>query len=264
MKKLSVVTINFNNAIGLRKTVESVMDQTFKDFEYIIIDGGSTDGSVEIIERYEDRIDYWISEPDKGIYNALNKGIDKVKGEYIYFLNSGDAVYDSHVFENIIDQLNDQDIIYGDIFIDGTEKQWTKNYPDELSFTYFLTDGLPHSSGAFIRKDAFRDDLKYYDENLKIVADRKWFMIAIFKKNYSYKYLSKTLGKFEYGNGLSSKLENRSLLLLERQLVLDTEFKNIKREIEFLNQQINLYKNAVGHKWFRYYNGIRRLLKKRK
>ena len=88
--KLSVITINFNNRDGLRKTIESVVNQTYNDFEYIIIDGGSTDGSVDVIKEYADRIDYWVSEPDKGIYNAMNKGIDVAKGEYCIFMNSGD------------------------------------------------------------------------------------------------------------------------------------------------------------------------------
>ena len=81
--KLSVITINYNNRDGLKKTIESVVNQTYKDFEYIIIDGGSTDGSVEVLKEYSDKIDYWVSEPDKGIYNAMNKGIDIAKGEYV-------------------------------------------------------------------------------------------------------------------------------------------------------------------------------------
>jgi glycosyltransferase involved in cell wall biosynthesis len=88
--KLSVITINYNNAIGLRKTIESVVNQTFRDYEYIIIDGGSTDGSVDVIKEYADKIDYWVSEPDKGIYNAMNKGVAAAHGEYTNFLNSGD------------------------------------------------------------------------------------------------------------------------------------------------------------------------------
>lgn len=87
--KYSIITINYNNADGLRRTIESVVNQTYKDIEYIIIDGGSTDGSVDVIKEYGSQIDYWVSEPDKGIYNAMNKGILQAHGEYLNFMNSG-------------------------------------------------------------------------------------------------------------------------------------------------------------------------------
>ena len=88
MKKYTIITINFNNSAELRQTIESVLGQTMKDFEYIVIDGGSTDGSVEVIKDYADHIDYWVSEPDKGVYNAMNKGLGKAHGEYVNFMNS--------------------------------------------------------------------------------------------------------------------------------------------------------------------------------
>ena len=99
--KLSVITINFNNRDGLRKTIESVVNQTYKDFEYIVIDGGSTDGSVDVIKEYTDRIDYWVSEPDKGIYNAMNKGIDVAQGEYCLFLNCMGILNEKHLLDII-------------------------------------------------------------------------------------------------------------------------------------------------------------------
>jgi len=112
--KLSIITVNLNNAEGLRKTIESVVTQTFTDFEYIIIDGGSTDGSVEIIKLYADKITYWVSEPDKGIYNGMNKGIMVAKGEYCQFLNSGDWLVNENVLKEV---FADVDIVYGDLKI---------------------------------------------------------------------------------------------------------------------------------------------------
>ena len=90
---ISIITINFNDKIGLQRTFDSVFAQDFNDFEYIVIDGGSNDGSKELIEENTDKISYWISEPDKGIYNAMNKGIKVANGEYLLFLNSGDKFY---------------------------------------------------------------------------------------------------------------------------------------------------------------------------
>lgn len=120
--KLSIITVNRNNTEGLRKTIESVVSQTYTDFEYIIIDGASTDGSVDIIKEYADRITYWVSEPDNGIYNAMNKGILKAKGEYLQFLNSGDWLVDEGVLQTMIKYTDDVDILIGNIYlINGTE-----------------------------------------------------------------------------------------------------------------------------------------------
>ena len=94
--KFSIISINYNHSDGLRKTIQSVVNQTFTDFEYIIIDGGSEDGSVEVIKDYSDKITYWISERDKGIYNGMNKGIAQAKGTYINFMNSGDVFYSNN------------------------------------------------------------------------------------------------------------------------------------------------------------------------
>ena len=92
--KISVITINYNNKSGLEKTIQSVISQTYFELEYIIIDGGSSDGSIDVIKKYENKIDYWISEQDKGIYNAMNKGIAQAHGEYCNFMNSGDCFHD--------------------------------------------------------------------------------------------------------------------------------------------------------------------------
>ena len=91
--KYSIITVNFNNKEGLRKTIESVIHQTFHDFEFIVIDGGSTDGSADVLKEYHTQIDYWVSEPDGGIYQGMNKGIKKATGDYLNFMNSGDCFF---------------------------------------------------------------------------------------------------------------------------------------------------------------------------
>ena len=111
---LSIITINLNNREGLRKTIESVVNQTFQDFEFIVIDGASTDGSVEVIQDYP-RINYWISEPDTGIYNAMNKGIAKATGEYCLFLNSGDTLFQINTLTGILQSNPKGDIIFGNV-----------------------------------------------------------------------------------------------------------------------------------------------------
>ena len=103
--KLSIVTINYNNLSGLQKTIDSVLQQSFKDYEWIIIDGGSTDGGKELLEKNQNHFAYWCSEPDKGIYNAINKGLSHATGDYIQFLNSGDWLYDSTILEKVFTQI---------------------------------------------------------------------------------------------------------------------------------------------------------------
>lgn len=98
---LSIITVNLNNNLGLQKTLRSIQSQSYTDYEHIIIDANSTDGSLETIIKYTtetSHLSYWISEPDKGIYDGMNKGIAHAKGEYIFFLNSGDFLFDDHVF----------------------------------------------------------------------------------------------------------------------------------------------------------------------
>ena len=111
--KLSIITINFNNCEGLQKTIESVVSQSFKDFEWIVIDGGSTDGSRELLEQYADHITYWVSELDKGVYNAMNKGIKVAKGEYVNFMNSGDVYASASILEDVFSTSHTADVLYG-------------------------------------------------------------------------------------------------------------------------------------------------------
>lgn len=153
--KLSVITINYNNAEGLAKTMDSVFRQRFSDFEYIVIDGGSTDGSKDLIVNNQDKIAYWCSEKDSGIYNAMNKGIREASGEYLLFLNSGDFLHDFAVLEDIHPFLSGEDIVYGDLlFVHGDGKEDLFVYPDVLSFEYFLERSLGHPA-AFIKRALF-------------------------------------------------------------------------------------------------------------
>ncbi len=111
--KLSIITVNFNDAEGLERTIKSVIAQTFKDYEFIIIDGGSTDGSVDIIKKYEDHVNYWVSEPDGGIYPGMNKGLRLANGDYLNFMNGGDCYHSKDVLEKIFSLDTNADIITG-------------------------------------------------------------------------------------------------------------------------------------------------------
>ena len=153
--KLSIITVNYNNLRGLKKTVESVKNQTYQEFEYLVIDGGSTDGSVAYLKDKEITFDYWVSEPDKGVYQAMNKGIKKATGDYVLFLNSGDHFLNNKVLEKNMQFIQGEDIIYFNLQVVENGKTFIKEYPKTLSFSYFVKDTLPHPA-TFIKKEVFR------------------------------------------------------------------------------------------------------------
>jgi glycosyltransferase involved in cell wall biosynthesis len=226
---ISVITINFNDRVGLERTFESVFNQTFQDFEYIVIDGGSNDGSKELIEENTEKISYWISEPDKGIYNAMNKGISAAKGDYLLFLNSGDKFYAEKSLSLGSKYLGEEDIIYGDLEVVNDEKSSIKKYPTDLSLFYFYEEALPHPS-TFIKKSAF-EKFGLYDENLKIVSDWKWFLLSICTQNASFKKIEEVISTF-YLDGMSSDLANQKKLANERNLVFETYFPKQKADLQ--------------------------------
>lgn len=235
MTKLSIITINYNNRKGLKKTIASVFNQTFTNYEYLIIDGGSSDGSAEEIKPFADKLAYWVSEPDKGIYHAMNKGIKKATGEYCLFLNSGDCLAKDNVIEKLYLEINHEDIIYGNwykSYSDGHIE--AEKFPKMITF-YFLAFlySLPHQA-SLIKRDLF-DKIGYYDEQLNMVSDWKFFMLAIFKFNCSYKHIDLYIAVYDK-TGFSSDPKNNELQQNERRKVLESEFTNLL----YLKNEANL------------------------
>ncbi len=231
--RLSIITINLNNAVGLKKTIESILSQTYRNIEYIIIDGVSNDGSVEIIKEFEANIITlgerssniklrWLSEPDTGIYNAMNKGIQLATGDYLQFINSGDLLVQSDVIERMISWLNAQDflpeILYGNMlkqFSTGKILRDKNAQGKELTFLNFFTGTINHSS-AFIKKKLF-DTYGLYDESLKIVSDWKFYLQVIAIGDEPVAYTDVDVTVFDMG-GVSNI--NQTLEREERQKVL--------------------------------------------
>lgn len=169
---VSIITVNLNNLDGLKKTIQSVLEQTYSEIDWIVIDGGSTDGSRELIEQYADRFAYWVSEPDKGVYNAMNKGIRAAKGDYLQFLNSGDILWDKDVLEKVFSEKHDADILYSDCyFVENEKVLWERCYPDVISLREILDINFVHN-GMFFKRELFEHEL--YDESLKISSDFKF------------------------------------------------------------------------------------------
>ena len=195
--RYSVITINYNNKDGLRSTIESVISQTFTDFEYIIIDGGSTDGSVDIIKENARHLAFWVSEPDKGIYNAMNKGTIHAAGDYLIFMNSGDCFHSSNALSEARDYT--EDIICGKILRGNSTNPCGHNKPT-ITMVDLIRDTLPHQA-MFIKKDLL---VKHpYDENFKIYSDGKFAIESIIFDNCTFRNIDAIVADYDI-NGISA------------------------------------------------------------
>lgn len=212
--KVSIITVNFNDRVGLERTICSVLKQDCSDFEYIIIDGGSTDGSVDVIQRYANKINYWISEKDSGIYHAMNKGVGYAHGDYCLFLNSGDSFCHVDVLKNILTQDYSEDIIVGKVIAKDEQIELFMPPLKEISMYYLYSSTVPHQ-GAFIKTDLLRKNP--YDEQLKIVSDWKFFLESIIFNNCSIKYIDERVAYFDT-TGVSTS--NPEQMWLEKNKVL--------------------------------------------
>lgn len=222
-KRLSIITVNYNNKAGLEKTINSVLQQSCPDdFEFIIIDGASTDGSKELIEHHSGKISYWVSEPDQGIYPAMNKAIRIARGDYVYFLNSGDILYDESVIGKVIPHLDlSQGICYGNLIYQEEKGQEPWIFPDQLSFSFFLTGNINHQA-CFIKRSLF-NDLFFYNENYKIVSDWEFLIFAICKQNIPYKHIGMLIAIYDT-TGVSSNANNREMMNRDKDQTLQKYF----------------------------------------
>lgn len=209
MPELSIITVCFNEAARIALTCESIVNQTFQDFEWIVIDGGSTDGTLEILKRYAPRMNYVVSEPDRGIYHAMNKGIAQAHGMYLLFLNGGDYLYQPDVLAKVVDgnQPFIFDIYYGDLLMERVDK--FKHYSRDFTnyYSMFMKKPLPHQA-TFIKRTLF-ECYGGYDESLIIAADFD-FVLRVFVSNpnrhrHTIVHLPYIIAVYENSQGLSSR-----------------------------------------------------------
>lgn len=210
---LSIITINYNNLEGLRKTIDSVISQTWHDFEWIIIDGGSTDGSKELIEDTANKLassdfnplSYWCSEPDKGIYNAMNKGIKHCNGEYINFMNSGDSFYEKKTLSCTFRERHNSDIIYGKSVIINKKENYIAIPPQHIDLHSIYMCGLCHQA-MFIKIECLM--YKGFEEKYKICADySKWLELVL--QNVSFEYIDLVICRYDDTGVSSTNIEKR-------------------------------------------------------
>lgn len=217
--KVSVITIGRNNREGYARTLDSVASQTDADFEFIVIDGASTDGSVDLLRQYAPYITHLVSEPDRGIYNAMNKGIALARGEYCNFMNSGDVFHAPDVLSRVIPHLQGKDFYIGDqLDVNGKSRIWAA--PCEVRAFALVNKSLSHQS-AFIRTALLKK--RPYCENYKLVSDWEQMVYELLICDATYERLDFIVADFDR-SGISSAPEYQSLLHEEMQKVIDSYF----------------------------------------
>ena len=239
--KVSIVTINYNNADGLQRTIKSVVNQTCHDYEYVIVDGGSKDRSKRIIEEYANNHHdvIWVSETDNGIYNAMNKGTRMCSGDYCIFMNSGDCFYNENSLMESLPYLDGEtEIVSGTVKTDLFSKD--APFPHDLSLTFFVKDAMNHQS-TFIKRQLLLDCP--YNEKRKIVGDSEFFFKTMILGNASYKQIPVCVSCCEAAGesgDLSRSIEER-LVAIKELLPARMEY-----DVDFIKKYHNPFVLKIG------------------
>lgn len=228
---ISIITINYNDLNGLKKTMSSVFDQTYAHIEYVIIDGNSDDGSAAYIESFKDELSYWVSEPDDGVYDAMNKGIDQASGDYLLFLNSGDFLVDQDVLSAFATKQPTEQLVYGDVYKVVNDKMTLFKMPEIDGLVTGLKNSLIHQA-VFFSKSLFADNQRY-DTSYKIAADWVFINNALAQK-CSIRHIDLVIVCYDT-NGLSS---DKSLRQKDRKRYLEETFDENFRVLLHENQTL--------------------------
>ena len=236
---VSIITACFNSEKFLERTLQSVCCQTYPNIEHIIIDGGSKDATLDIIKKHKEHISYWISEPDKGVYDAMNKGINVSSGDILYFLNSDDRLYDKDVIKKIVYflKLKKAAFVYGNILNCNSNNYDLSlgKYPDLITKRHFLRGTIGHPATFFHRncfKKAGNFDIRY-----KILSDYEWFLRALFKHKLRSYHMRQIVSIFQC-NGISSDKKNSDCITNERKAIEKIYFNKIET---YLGKFINFF-----------------------
>jgi glycosyltransferase involved in cell wall biosynthesis len=239
MNKIAIITINYNDAKGLERTILSVVNQDLKDFDFIVIDGNSTDGSQDVIQKHQQHLTYWVSEKDTGIYNAMNKGIKAANANYLLFMNSGDTLINDATILRTCSQNLIEDIVAFDCFLErDNQVVGRRTHIEKPTLFYVYKNGFKHQS-TFIKKSLF-DDLGLYNENYKIASDYEFWIRCFILPTTTAKSYSIPIAVFQLG-GISQNSDWLSEHhLIEKQYLsnLMDDFKNFEQLLPYKNSRI--------------------------
>lgn len=262
--KITIITVCYNEVANIRETLDSVLLQTYQNKEVIVVDGGSTDGTREIIENeYASRLSWWCSEPDKGIYNGMNKGVEHATGDYVVFMNGGDCFHNHHVLENVFKGETMADVIEGNTVEKGTDHRLNIGYPDLAN--KLLADGICHQS-AFIKRQLLA---QYpYDERYKIAADWKFWIQVLLCDGCSHQYADVIVADIDI-NGTT--FSNMDLNMQERTAILKDVIPNsrlaslscvLTEYQEMVHDPVVGYARYLAQNSRRGYNIVRKIAKR--
>ena len=244
ISKFSIITVCLNCSSTIERTIQSISSQIYTNFEWIVIDGDSKDGTVKILRKYQDNISTFVSEQDSGIYEAMNKGIRLASGEYIIFMNAGDTFYDKNTLE-IVSQYLGPDMIYGETVKKSSDTQLVCSYPSFLTKKYFMNYTLCHQSTYYKRTTL--DKLGGFDVSYKIAGDYELYAKLIHEKDFTYQYISKPLSIFQL-DGISNCPRNRDILKLEQHIIRSKYFKSYKKSYKYFKYKIRCFYKAFLQK----------------
>lgn len=240
---LSIITINLNNALGLHKTIRSVLNQTFNQFEYLIIDGGSTDNSTNIIQSVSHKLSYWVSERDSGRYSAMNKGIGNAKGEFIAFLNSGDKYFSPYSLETVYNYIKIKSnikLFFFDYLYQSGSKQILVSSNDVTNKFVIYHKGFGHPS-TFYHFSLFKI-YGLFNESYQISADRAFYMRVLVKNKEAFSYFPFAVSIFKEG-GISTDKNYVKIVQKEDKIIIDANYTRFEKKIvksPFFNEVIKI------------------------
>lgn len=254
--KITIVTVTFNAEKTLEQTILSVLDQTYENIEYIIVDGKSTDSTIEIIKKYSHRIK-WISEKDSGIYDAMNKGVELATGDYVQFLGADDSLYSHTTIADIVEVLEHDetiDILSGVVWMVNEKTHMQRLWDNDVTEKRIKNGFLVHHQGLFTKKQVLE---KYpFNLNYKIVSDYEFILKTYFDKRINIKYISIPIAFYSLG-GVSATDANRLIEHIHVMREFNLNPQTIKNyELEYVNLKNNTIKNNTIK------NKIKTILKK--
>ncbi|WMW23233.1 glycosyltransferase family 2 protein [Methanolobus mangrovi] len=237
--KVSVITVCYNAEEFIERAINSVLNQTYKNIEYLIIDGASKDNTIDIVNKYKSKIAFFLSEPDKGIYDAMNKGINASSGEILYFLNSDDQFYDYNVIENVVRFFHRNvaaEIVYGSIIrVDpDTNEAFVKSH-NRVEKSFFIDNAICQQ-GIFFTKKSF-DKVGLFDDTYKIAGDYEWELRAFYKYYLTTCYYPQVIAIYREG-GISSLDQTFKLLQEERNKAVIEHFNKVELYIYWLTKKL--------------------------
>lgn len=246
---ISIITICYNEKANIEKTCKSIASQQYDALEWIVIDGGSNDGTVDILNNYQSSMAYFISEKDKGIYNAMNKGIQRATGEYLLFLNGGDYLVNNTILNEVFVKKPTGDILYGDICLENGTPYKTLESLHHVTRAFFLAPNSLNHQATFIKRDLFTE-YGLYNEIFKYAGDYEWFLrICERAPQAVWTRINTIISVFDRG-GMS---ENRALWgKIFREILLAQKIVGIPLQHRWKASMISHAKRMIFNAYLRY------------